>query len=82
MPHGMVENGAELVVDGFQIRLRIRLLLFIPKSQQLILPGDHVLCGNLADIPLPEIRQDLRLDDVLLREPGVFLEPGPDVLFI
>ena len=76
----VVENGAELVVQGLEVGLGVGLALFVPIGQQLILPCDHVLGGDLADLPLAEVGQNLLLDDVLLCQPGVFFQPGPHVL--
>ena len=48
----------------------------------MILPGDHIPDRDLAQLLIPEIRQDLRPHNVLLREPCVELEPRLHIRFI
>ena len=82
MPHGVVKYGACLVVERPQVRLAERLAGVVVGSEHLILPVDHVLAGDVVHAHLAEERDQLRLDDVLLGEPGVLLEPGAHVLFV
>lgn len=65
-PDGMVEDGAELIVQRLEIGLRIGLALLIPISEQLVLPCNHIFGGDLVDFPLAEVREQLRFDDILL----------------
>ena len=58
-------------VQSLEVGLGVGLALFVPIGQQLILPCDHVLGGDLADFPLAEVGQNLLLDDVLLCQPGI-----------
>ncbi len=82
--HGLnfSEYRYQLVVDGFQVGGRIGLLLFITVGQQFILPGDDILCVDLADHSLSEVGQQLRPDHMLLGKPGVFLEARTHVSLI
>ena len=48
----------------------------------LVLPVDHITGGDLRELALFEIRQNLCADDMLLAEPCVELQLGLDVLFI
>lgn len=70
----MVEYGRELVVQRFQISLRIWLFLLVTVGKHFVLPSDDFFCGNLADFQLTEKRQYLRADNMLLRQPCVFLQ--------
>ena len=76
VPHRMVKNGTELVVDGFEIHRRVGLAVFVLVVQHLVLPGDDLLGGDVAHFELTEVGQQLGADDVILGGPGVFLEPG------
>lgn len=76
----MIEDGAKLVVQGFEVGSRVGLALLVPVGQQLVLPCDHVLGGDLANLPLAKVGQNFLLDDVLLGQPGVLLEPGFHIL--
>ena len=61
----MIEDGAKLVVQGFEIGSRIGLALLVPVGQQLVLPCDHVLGGDLANLPLAKVGQNFLLDDLV-----------------
>lgn len=61
----MVEDGGELIVERFKVALRVGIVLFVTVGKLLILPCDYILCGNLADFSLAEIRQDFRSDDIV-----------------
>lgn len=54
IPNCMVENSRELIVQRFEVGLRIGLALFIPVSKQLILPGNYILGSNFVDLALSE----------------------------
>ena len=54
-PDGVVENGAELIVQRLEIGLRIGLVLFVPISKQLVLPCNHIFCGDLIDFSFAEM---------------------------
>ena len=72
----MIENGAELVVDGLEIHRRVGFTVLVLVVQHLILPGDNLLGGDVAHFELTEVGQQLGSDNVILGGPGVFLEPG------
>ena len=74
--YGVIENGAELVVERFQINGRICFPVLVPGIDHLVLPGNHVFWLNLVDLPGPEIRQNFCPQDVLLGMPGVLLDPA------
>ena len=76
VPHRVVEDGAELVVDRLQVHRRVGLALLILVVQHLVLPGDDLLGRDVAHFQPAEVRQQLGADDVVLGGPGVFLEPG------
>ncbi len=69
----MIEDGAELIVQRLEIRLGIGLVLLVPIRQLLILPGNHILGGDFADLPLPEIGENLGFQNVLLGDPAILL---------
>ena len=79
-PDGMVEDGAELIVQRLEIGLRIGLALLIPISEQLVLPCNHIFGGDLVDFPLAEVREQLRFDDILLGLPCAFFQPRLEIV--
>ena len=80
VPDGVVEDGAELGVDGSQVNRGVGLPVFVLAVHQLVLPGDDLLRGDAAELQLSEVRQQLCPDDVLLVVPGIFLQAGFHVL--
>ena len=80
--HRMVKYGAQLVVQRLKVYRGISLPVLVPGIDHLILPGDHVLRLDLADLPASEIRQDLRPENVFFGVPGVFLESAFHILGI
>ena len=74
--HRVIEDGAELVVDGLEIDRRIGLALLVLVVHHLILPGDDLLSRDFTHFQFTEIGQQLGADDMILGGPGVFLEPG------
>ena len=72
----MIEDGAELVVDGLEIDRRIGLALLVLVVHHLILPGDDLLSRDFTHFQFTEIGQQLGADDMLLGGPSVFFEPG------
>ena len=78
----MVEQAAELVVQRLQVGLGERLALIIFHGAHLVLPVDHILGGDLCQLPLAEVGQDLLLNDALLGFPGVQFDLGLDVLLV
>lgn len=72
----MIEDGAELIVDGFEIYGRKGLAFLVLIVHQLVLPCDDLLGGNAAHLQLTEIRDELGADDVFLGCPSVFLDAG------
>jgi hypothetical protein len=57
--HGMIEDGAELIVKCLQVYRRICFAVFIPMVDHLILPGNDILCADVAELPLAEIGNQL-----------------------
>ena len=78
----MVENGAELIVNRFQIGFGQRLAVAVPHFPNLVLPAHNVLGCNLRQLPLGKVRQNLLFDDALLGEPSVELQLGLNVPLI
>ena len=76
VPNCVVEDGAELVVDRFQVHRRVGLAVLVLVVQHLVLPGDNLLGSDVTHFKLAEVGQQLGADDVVLGGPGVFLEPG------
>ena len=62
-------------MQRFEIALRIGLVLFVTVGKQLVLPRNHILGGDLVDLALAEVRDDLGLDDMLLGLPSAFFQP-------
>ena len=63
---GAEVSTAELIVQRLEICLRIGLAFLIPISEQLVLPCNHIFCGDLVDFPLAEIREQFCFDDFLI----------------
>ena len=79
-PDSVVENGAELIVQRLEIGLRIGLAFLISISEQLVLPCNHIFCGDLVDFPLAEIREQFCFDDILLGLPCAFFQPRLEIV--
>lgn len=60
----------------------IRLVVFVPVGKHLILPCNYIFCGDLADFPLAEIRQQLLLNNILLGLPCTFFQPCLEIFGI
>ncbi len=67
----MIEDGAELIMDRFQVVLRIRFPIVLLGRQKFILSHDDVSRTDITDLPVFEERQDLRPDNVFLGASGV-----------
>lgn len=78
----MIEDCAKLIMQRLEIGLRIRLVVFVPVGKHLILPCNYIFCGDLADFPLAEIRQQLLLNDILLGLPCTFFQPCLEIFGI
>ena len=76
VPHRVIKDGTELVVDGLEINRRIGFALLVLVVQHLVLPGDDLLGGDVAHFQPAEVGQQFSTDDVLLGSPGVLLESG------
>ena len=72
----MVEDGAELIVDRFEIYGRKGFSVFVLVIHKLVLPCDDLLGGDVAHLQFTEVRQQLGTDDMLLGCPCVFLNAG------
>ena len=70
----MVEDGAELIVDGLEVYRGVRIAFLILIVQELVLPCDDLLGGDAAHLQLAEVWQQLGANDMLLSCPGVFLD--------
>ena len=62
-------------MQRFEVALGIGLVLFVTVGKQLVLPCNHILGGDLVDLALAKVRDDLGLDDMLLGLPGAFFQP-------
>ena len=76
IPHRVIEDGGELVVDRFQVHRRIGLAVLVLVVQHLVLPGDNLLSGDVAHFQPAEVGQQLGTDDVVFGCPGVLLKPS------
>ena len=81
-PGSVVKNGAELIVNCFQVGFGQGLAVTVPHFPDLVLPAHDVLGCDLRQLPLGKIGQDLLLDNALLGAPGVEFQFGLDVLLI
>ena len=55
----MVEDCAELIVDGFEVYGRSGFSVFVLIIHQLVLPCDDLLGGDVRHLQLAEVRQQL-----------------------
>ena len=78
----VVENGAELIVNRFQVSFRQSLSVTVPHLPDLVLPAHDVLGRDFRQLPLGKIGQDLLFDNALLGEPGIELQLGLNVPLI
>lgn len=72
---GMVENGTDLIVGGFQIGRGEGLSVFVLAVQNLILSSKDVFGKDFSDFAVFEVGKDLGFNDMLFGHPGVFLYP-------
>ena len=79
---GVVEDGAQLVVQRLQIGLRIGRAPGAFLLHNLILPADHIHRGDVPHPQILEKRQDLFLNDRRLCLPGAGFQAAADVLFV
>ena len=70
----MVKHCTELIVNGFQVDLRIRLPFMIFSFHQIVLPCNNLLRRDAAHLQLSEEWEQLCLKNVLFRRPCVFLQ--------
>ena len=80
--HGVVEDRRELVVDGAQVRGRVGFAVGVAHGHQLVLPPDDVHGLYLVHAHLPEGRQQLVADHVLLADPRALAQAGLHVLLV
>ena len=80
--HSMVEDGGQLVLYGAEIDRRVRLSILVTEPQHFILPGHDDLRRYSAHFQLSEVRDQFRPDDMILRAPGIFLQPCLQILGI
>ena len=69
-----VENGAELIMDSFQINWGVWLAFIVLIVQHLILPRDDLVGGNIAHLQLTKVGYQLGSDNMIFRSPSVFLD--------
>ena len=72
----MIEDGTELIVNRFQIRLRIGLTSGGLPFHDRILPADHISWLDFPDPAILEIGKDFGPNDMLLAFPGILLQPA------
>ena len=70
----VVENRAELTVDGFEIGGRVRFTVRLFQVHDFVLPCDDVLRLDGVDRAILEIRQNLQVDHVVLGFPCAFAD--------
>lgn len=70
----MVEDGAQLIVQGLEIRLGIVLTRGrVGMTKHGVLPLHDIGRGDVTELSLPEVRQNLCLNDILFHETGALL---------
>lgn len=69
--HGMIEHGAELIVDCLEIHRRIGHSVFVRCFHDDVLPMEHVHRFHITHTLVFEIRQNLFLDNTALCHPSV-----------
>lgn len=78
---GMVEHGAELVVNGLEVGSGVRHPgNRIPVGQHLVLPLDHIPGGNLPEPLVTQVGNQFGCDDVVLHGAGAFFDAGVTVV--
>ena len=70
----MIEDGAALVVNRFEIGGRITLAVFISPCQHHILPCDNISGFDLRDLLILEVGKDFLIDDTGFHHPGIELQ--------
>lgn len=75
-PDNVVENGAELIVEGSDVGWGVRIPVIVQIRHKLVLPANHIDELDLVDAHIAEVREDLAINHVLLRVPGVLAQPG------
>lgn len=75
----MVEDGIQLVIDGSEIRGRVRLPVGVPVVDKLVLPTNDINRLDLGHPHLPEEGNNLVFDHVLLGQPGVIPDSRLDL---
>ena len=79
---GVGHDSHELRVERSHVRAGVGLAVPLPSLKDPVLPGEDVLSGDVAEPFLPEERDDLVVDHVLLGVPGVLADEGPHVLAV
>ena len=81
--HRVVEDSAELVVDGLEIGLAEGLLgLRVPIGQQFILPFHDLRVLDILHTQITKTRNNVFLDDAGLCDESAALDPGRNILQI
>ena len=78
----MIEDGAELVVDGFKVNRGVRISVIVTHLQHGVLPGNYIAGLDVAHALLFEIRKDFAFDDAFFHLPGAELDAILHVLFV
>lgn len=80
--HGMIEDGAKLIVKGFQIGLGIGLSIGQFLLHHLILPADDLYGGDVSQTHISEKGDQLGVDDGGLGLPGAVLQAATQILLV
>ena len=80
MPHGMVEDGGELVLHGSDIGLGVLLAVLVLCFEEGVLPVHDIPRRDVDDPRLAEERDELLVDHVFLAAPGSLSQPRAHVL--
>ena len=80
--HGVVEERAELVVDGLEVGRGEPAPARLLEGHQLVLPPHDVDRGDLVHALLAQVGEDALRDDGLLGLPGVQAQARPHVLLV
>ena len=71
MFHRMIENGAQLIVERFQVHGGVGLAVLVPVVEHFILPCHDFFGVNIAHLPLAESMAPAFVKDMLF-VPQVF----------
>ena len=78
----MIEDCAELVVNGFKVNRGVRISVIVTHLQHGVLPGDYIAGLDITHALLSEIRKNFAFDDTLFHLPGAKFDAILHVLFV